>query len=127
DLDNFGKLHPTVAVRQSNLANVYGDLGRYEEAAKLLEAALQSDLDNFGKLHPTVAIRYNNLAWVKLEQEQYQVAVEYFVQAYTIFQEQLGAKHPNSRTVLNSLNQALQKGATAGDDYCREMLAKMEE
>ncbi len=37
-----------MAVRQSNLANVYSYLGQYEKARDLLEAALKSDEKNFG-------------------------------------------------------------------------------
>ena len=126
DLKNFGKDHPSVARSQSNLANVYGDLGRYEQAAQLLENALQSDLKNFGKDHPNVAFRLNNLAFVEQATKAYQAAAEHFVQAYQIFLNHLGAEHPNTKTVLNSLVSCLQEGAVAGDEYCQEMLARME-
>ena len=61
---NFGPDHPNVAISSSNLAVVYQALGRYEEAAGLLEAALASDQKNFGPDHPSVARTRNNLALV---------------------------------------------------------------
>jgi tetratricopeptide (TPR) repeat protein len=51
-----------ISKNQSTLAIVYRDLGKYEQAAELLEAALSTDMVNLGEEHPTVAIRQSNLA-----------------------------------------------------------------
>jgi len=116
-----------VAVLSSNIAVVYGDLGRYEEAAQLLKAALQSALDNFGKLHPTVATRLNNLANVYDAQQQYQLAIETWLQALDILQRHFGGQHPYIDITINSINRTLQEGAAAADEYCIAMLKKLEE
>ncbi|MBK8501041.1 MAG: tetratricopeptide repeat protein [Saprospiraceae bacterium] len=73
-MQNFGKLHPNVAISQSNLALVYQDLGDYEKARDLLEGALKSALQNFGELHPNVAISQSNLAVVYQDLGDYEKA-----------------------------------------------------
>lgn len=60
----FDQNHAFVSKRQSNLANVYGNLGRNEEASRLLETALKSDLSRYGHNHPIVATRQSNLAMI---------------------------------------------------------------
>ena len=59
---------------QNNLALVYQDLGRYEDAAHLMEAALESDVAHFGEAHPTVAIKRSNLAIVYQDLGRYEKA-----------------------------------------------------
>jgi tetratricopeptide (TPR) repeat protein len=46
----------------SKLATVYGALGRYEEAAQLLEKQLESSLKSLGETHPNIAARQADLA-----------------------------------------------------------------
>ncbi|MBK8428199.1 MAG: tetratricopeptide repeat protein [Lewinellaceae bacterium] len=52
DLNNFGKDHPNVAIRQLNLAAVYIESDRKPEARVFLQAAYQNLLKNFGPAHP---------------------------------------------------------------------------
>jgi len=123
----FESNHTTVNVRKNNLALVYKDLGRYEEAAEMASSALEIDIHNFGESHPQVAIKANNLAWVELSTNKYTVAATHFEQAYVIFKEQLGEVHHHTKEGLEYWRNALQKGAEAEDEYCREILARMEE
>ena len=85
---NLGKL-------SSNLALVYKDLGRYEDAAKLLEAALQSAQTNFGEQHPTVAISRSNLALVYQDLGRYEDAAKLLEAALQSAQTNFGEQHPN--------------------------------
>jgi tetratricopeptide (TPR) repeat protein len=71
----FGTItSPEAANLLNNLALVYKVLGRYEEAAKELETALQADLQHFGEAHPTVATRRSNLATVYRDLGRYEEA-----------------------------------------------------
>ncbi|MCD4745132.1 MAG: tetratricopeptide repeat protein, partial [Bacteroidales bacterium] len=60
-LKNFGEKHPNVAVRQSNLANVYSDLGDYEKARGLWEAAYKNFKNSLGEDHPNTKTVFNFL------------------------------------------------------------------
>jgi tetratricopeptide (TPR) repeat protein len=59
---SFGPLHPTVAVRLNNLAQLLQATNRLTEAEPLMQRALTINEQSFGPLHPTVAVRLNNLA-----------------------------------------------------------------
>ena len=83
-----------IATYQSNLANVYSALGRYEEAAEMLEIALKSDLKNFGQNHPTVAVRQSNLANVYSDLGRYEEAAQMLEIALKSDLKNFGQNHP---------------------------------
>ncbi len=103
DLKNFGQEHPTVAVSQSNLANVYYSLGQYEKARDLLEAALTSDLKNFGQEHPDVAVSQNNLAFVLKDMGEEKAAIQLMQKAYALRLKLLGPEHPYTKGSAQTL------------------------
>ncbi|MEM7512540.1 MAG: tetratricopeptide repeat protein [Bacteroidota bacterium] len=80
---------------QNNLALVYQDLGRYESAASLLEAALESDLVHFGEAHPTVAVRRSNLGAVYRDLGRYESAASLLEAALASDLAHFGESHPN--------------------------------
>jgi len=92
-----------ISTLQNNLALVYEDLGEYEKACELLEAALKSDMENFGDEHPTVATRQSNLAFVYQDLGEYKKARELWVKAHDIFFTVFGAAHPHTKFVKESL------------------------
>ena len=67
DIKNFGEEHPTVAIRQSNLALVYRDLGKYEEAIKLSETAHLNFRTLLGENHPKTITAKENFEYIKRE------------------------------------------------------------
>jgi tetratricopeptide (TPR) repeat protein len=79
---------------KSNLAGVYQVLGRYEEAAKLLEGALASDQELFGEKHPATARSKSNLALVYKELGRYEEAAKLLEGVLASDQELFGEKHP---------------------------------
>ncbi|GAB4492566.1 MAG: hypothetical protein OHK0019_14740 [Saprospiraceae bacterium] len=91
DSEGVGKL-------KNNLGIVYRDLGDYERARDLLEAALASNLKNFGKEHPNVARSQINLGAVFLKTGKKEKAKALFQQAYDLFKKRLGEQHPNTQT-----------------------------
>ena len=62
DEDSYGPLHPNVAVRLNNLAQLLQDTNRITEAEPLMRRALAIDEKSLGPEHPNVAIRLSNLA-----------------------------------------------------------------
>jgi len=95
--------HAETSVLKNNLANVYSDLGEYEKARDLLEAALKSALENFGERHPTVAVSQSNLANVYSDLGEYEKARDLWMKAYEIFARVLGEQHPHTKTVKSFL------------------------
>jgi tetratricopeptide (TPR) repeat protein len=87
----------------NNLALVYRNLGRYEEAATLLEIALQSDLNNFGENHPTVATRQSNLANVYKDLGRYEEAATLLEIALQADLNNFGGNHPTVATCQSNL------------------------
>src|SRR3972149_7113426 len=80
--------------RQSNLALVYKDLGRYEEAVGLLDKALKSDIKNFGENHPTSVRIQSNLALVYKDLGRYEEAAILLEKALKSDIKNFGANHP---------------------------------
>jgi len=107
DKKNFGKDHPTTAVRYSNLALVLKDLGDYQGAKKLLEAAMTSDEKNFGKDHPNTAIRYSNLATVLRGLGDYQEAKKLLEAAMISDENNFGKDHPKTTSSYSNLAMVL--------------------
>ncbi|MEL6660935.1 MAG: tetratricopeptide repeat protein, partial [Bacteroidota bacterium] len=94
-LNNIDQTTPEYAQLQNNLASVYRHLGRYDEAAELLQQALQSDLNNFGQDHPNVARRQSNLALVYMDLGRYGEATELLEQVLQADLTHFGQDHPN--------------------------------
>ena len=62
DEGHFESGHPSIAIRKSNLALIYKDLGRYEEAIKLAQSAFELFKNALGKEHPhTLTVQDNTV------------------------------------------------------------------
>jgi tetratricopeptide (TPR) repeat protein len=101
---NFGQEHPTVAIRQSNLATVLQDLGDYPRAAQLFQSSLDSAMRNFGQDHPTVAVRQLNLATVYYEVDRLEEAKILLEQALQTVEKKLGVGHPHYAGIIKWLD-----------------------
>jgi len=64
---SFEPGHPSIAIRQSNLALVLQDLGELAEARDLLKKAFKTFLKKFGRGHPHTKTGADNLAAVEKE------------------------------------------------------------
>ena len=58
----LGSRHPTVAVALSNYATVHGDLRHFDEAASLLDQALELQIAAAGEDHPMTGLMQLNLS-----------------------------------------------------------------
>lgn len=85
---------PEITHLKNNVALVYQGLGRYDEAAVLLEEALQSNLISFGPSDPTVAVSKANLAAVYQSLYRYQDAAILLEDALLINLTSFGPNHP---------------------------------
>jgi len=96
--------HESVSGLANNLGVVYRNLGQYEKARDLLEAALESDLKNLGSLHPNVAVSQINLGAVFAATGEKQAAKPLFRQAYELLKNHLGEQHPSTRNAKEWLD-----------------------
>ena len=99
----LGKRHPTLARIYNNLAGMYQDMGRYEEALSWYERSLEIKLEQVGERHLDIATIYNNLATLYQEMKEYEKALALFNQSLEIKLEQLGERHPDVATSYNNL------------------------
>ena len=95
--------HADVGKLRNNLGVVYRNLGQYDKARDLLEAALESAVKNFGPEHPNVAVRQNNLAYVLKNLGEKEAAVQLMQKAYALRLKLLGPEHPYTKSSAKTL------------------------
>jgi CHAT domain-containing protein len=87
----------------NNLAILYQQMGRYNDAEPLYQKSLTIREQQLGKNHPDVADSLHNLAYLYQEMDRYNEAEPLYQKALNIWQNQLGENHPNVATSLNNL------------------------
>ncbi|MCP4369974.1 MAG: tetratricopeptide repeat protein, partial [Deltaproteobacteria bacterium] len=88
---------------QHNLAWLYSDMGKYEEAEPLYKRSLEVRESALGKAHPEVATTLNNLANLYRQQGKYEEAEPFYKRSLEITEKSLGPDHPSIATILNNL------------------------
>jgi tetratricopeptide (TPR) repeat protein len=92
---SFAHEHPSIAIRQSNLALVLWDLGELEEARDLLRQALAFYEQAFAAGHPSIAGSQSNLAGVLKDLGQLEEARDLLRQALASDEQSFVAGHPS--------------------------------
>jgi tetratricopeptide (TPR) repeat protein/GTPase SAR1 family protein len=92
-----------ISLLKNHLGIAFKNLGEYEKARDLLEAALQSDFETFGEKHATVASRQSNLAMVYKDLGEYEKARDLLEAALQSNFETFGEKHPTVATRQSNL------------------------
>jgi CHAT domain-containing protein len=82
-------------------------MGRFEEATRLHERALEIRQKYFGGRHPDVASSLNNLARIKLDTRKFAEAIELYRRILALRMDALGQAHPHTAQSLNNLGMAL--------------------
>ncbi|HLG77550.1 MAG TPA: tetratricopeptide repeat protein, partial [Ktedonobacteraceae bacterium] len=82
-----------------NLAALYYQQGKYEEAEPLYLRALAICEQVLGSEHPDTAMSLNNLAALYYHQGKYEQAVSLMKRALGILTSSLGLEHPHTRQV----------------------------
>ncbi|MBU1449916.1 MAG: tetratricopeptide repeat protein, partial [Proteobacteria bacterium] len=98
-----GTEHQDYAININNLAGVLEAQGKFLEAEKLFQQAIEIDQKTISKKHPNYATHLNNLARVLEEQGKFPEAEKLFRQAIEIDQKTIGKKQPNHAIRLNNL------------------------
>jgi serine/threonine-protein kinase len=96
------------ATVMDTIGRVYENLGLYDNAAALLEAALKLRRQTFGAEHPAVAQSLNNLAEVVRKQGAHTAAESLYREALQMQLKLLGPEHPDVAESLDNLAIALE-------------------
>jgi tetratricopeptide (TPR) repeat protein len=87
----------------NNLASLYYDSGRDDEAIPLYREVLRIRERTLGPQHPEVAVSLNNLASAYLATGRHADAEALYLRSLEIRQEALGADHPRVANAYNNL------------------------
>jgi len=87
----------------NEMAAIYFENAKYEEAEPLIQRALAIDEKSFGKDHPKVARDLNNLAQLYQATNRLKEAEPLMERALKIVEKSFGKDHPNVAICLNNL------------------------
>jgi len=111
---------------QSTLAKAYFGIGRYAEAVRLWEAALETRKQHLGDTHPETLSSMNNVATGRSMAGDQQAALQMLEQIVQLRRDHLGFDHPETINSLGNLAQAY--GQSGRYDLCgqtyREAIAQ---
>ncbi len=100
---NQGKETIDLASAQHELAWVYVDIGRYDEAELLYKRSLKIKEKSLGPDHPSVAATLNNLALLYESTGRFDEAELLYKRSLKIKEKSLGPDHPSVAATLNNL------------------------
>ena len=103
--DLLGDYHSDVAMNLNNIAQLYSQIGQYEEALPFQEQALVAYKKSLGDEHLDFAYSVNNLALIYFEIGQYDKSLPLFEQTLQIRKKALGEDHPDVAMSLNNIAQ----------------------
>lgn len=92
-----GKAGNEYLIALNNLATIYINIGRYDDAEPLYDEALMIRRQVLGADHPDTASSLNNLAGLYHAQRRYVEAAPMVMEAVEIMERVLGAEHPNTK------------------------------
>ncbi|KAG8464528.1 hypothetical protein KFE25_009896 [Diacronema lutheri] len=103
----MGKDHPEVACSMGDLANVYCDEGRFDEAIELYQKAYKVHNDAYGPDHVDTAGDLASLGLVYSVQGKHKQALPLLKEAYAIMEKHLEDDHPNLVQVKTFMENSL--------------------
>ena len=106
--DKEGEHHPYVATGLHNLAELYYNQGKYEQALPLFQHSLAIWEKTLGEHHPKVATSLNNLAEFYRTQGEYEQALLLFQRAINIVQAVFDENHPSVKLYKSNYESCLQ-------------------
>jgi len=105
-----GQDHPDVAASYNNIAIIYKNQGKYEEALELYTKSLDIKTRIYGgDNHPDVAASYTNIGVVYCRQGQYERVLEYYQKALEINIKVSGQDHPDVAKSFNNIGLVYEK------------------
>ena len=101
----LGPDHPDVALSLNNLASLYEDLKRYDDAEALYKRSLAIKEKALGPDHPDLATGLNNLGHLYRVEGRYGEAEPLYKRSLAIWEAAFGPDHPDVVLSLNNLAQ----------------------
>jgi tetratricopeptide (TPR) repeat protein len=125
---SFERGHPSIAMRQSNLAMALKDLGKLDEARDLLRQTLASAEKSFEPGDPSIATRQSNLALVLQDLGKLEEARDLLRQALASDEKSFERGHPSIATRQSNLAMVLKDLGKLEEarDLLRQALASNE-
>lgn len=106
-IDDRFQQQPTVQAEvQSTLAKAYYGIGRYADAVRLWEAALNTRRQHLGETHPDTLSSMNNVATGRSKTGDPQSALQMLEQVVQLRKQHLGHDHPDTINTINNLAQS---------------------
>jgi tetratricopeptide (TPR) repeat protein len=99
----LGDEHPDTLNSINELAGLYADQGRYDEAEPLYLRALEAKERTFGEEHPFTLVSRGNLAVLYKKQGRYDEAEPLFLRALEARERTLGMEHPSTLSSVGNL------------------------
>ncbi len=99
----LGNTHPFTATGYNNLARVYYNQGKYQEAEKLFLRGLQINKKTLGEEHPSTIVNYHNLASVYRAKGENTNALLYFFRAYQSLPMEPEPGYPDRKGIYKEL------------------------
>lgn len=101
--DNFGELHPHIAVIYNNLGTVYSEMGNFQESLNYFLKAVEINKEILGENSLEIANNKNNLATIYYELGHYNDALDCYVDAINIFSMYYGEIHSSISLCYNGI------------------------
>ena len=123
-----GSENPDTIVLYNSQANVYAELGYYDEALKYYQMALKINESVQGPEHPFTATMYNNMARVFEDQGDYTAALKYYKEALAINQKTKGMEHPDILSIYSHMATVYSEQGSFKEalNYCKKALVIQE-
>lgn len=93
----------SAAITLNNIAELYRNYGRYDDAMKLYKRIKDIREKFLGKEHPDTSDTYNDIAIVYHRQGDYAKTLEWYEKALDIRKTVLGKEHPSTATMYNNI------------------------
>src|SRR5262249_23731191 len=103
--------YPTTLLRMHNLAVIYRDLRRFDQAKPLFQKAyrLRQEHRDLGPTHPDTILSEAGLGWCCYLAGEYAEALPLLQDAFRRLEQQLGADHSHTLAALDYLGKAFRQ------------------
>lgn len=86
---------------QNNIAHLFTEMGKLNEAAQVYMDVIQKDVRKFGPEHLVVAEDYNNIGGVLMYSRDFERALKFFELSLTIFNKHNGRSYKEGIILMN--------------------------
>ena len=104
----LGDAHPNTLASMNNLANLYDNQERYQEAEPLYLKCLNVMTTKLGAAHPSTLVSMNNLGVFYHEHKRYEEAEPLLRECLDLKAVKLGKDHPSTKRTAGWLEKCIE-------------------